>query len=143
MKFLGILLKYLLRSLFSIIIFVLLVGLAKMSRNMNSYINFLNNNDRSDFKWTQTSTWSGPFWQNNQISWNIADILSGDVIDIETSGLDVYDPAFEEDFNTFTDTSATGTEEGFWFTTSGQTSSDTSNETLSNTELLNQRKLAQ
>jgi hypothetical protein len=46
--------------------------------------------------------------------------------------LDVYDPTFEEDLNTFTDTAGTG-EEDFWFTTDTQTWSDTT----SKAELLN------
>jgi hypothetical protein len=107
MKFLGRVLKYLLRSVFSIIVFLLLVGLAKTNRDMNSYISFLNNNDWSMFQRSQLSTWGDPFWPSNQISGDIADMLSGDVVDAELSGLDVYDPAFEEDLNTFTDTSGT------------------------------------
>jgi hypothetical protein len=38
-------------------------------------------------------------------------MLSGDVVDAELSGLDVYDPTFEEDLNTFTDTAGTGEED--------------------------------
>jgi len=115
-----------------------------MNRDMNTYIGFLNNTDWSVFHWSQPATWSDPFWQSNQISWDIADILSGDVTTSDSSWLDVYDPAFEQDLNTFTDASATGTED-FWFTTSGQTVSDQTppSETISKAELLRQRKLAQ
>jgi hypothetical protein len=107
MRFLGRIVKYLLRSFFSIIIFLLLVGLAKTNRNMSAYISFLDGNDWSIFQWSQPATWSDPFWQGNQNSGDIADMLSGDSVDAQTSGLDVYDPAFEEDLNSFTDTSGT------------------------------------
>jgi len=111
MRFFGKLIKTLLRSLFSIIIFILLVGLAKMNRDINSYISFLNDNDRSSFHRSQPTTWSDPFRENNQISGNIADIL-GETPDPELSGLDVYDPAFEQDLNEFSDPSLSGTTEG-------------------------------
>jgi hypothetical protein len=54
--------------------------------------------------------------------------------------LDVYDPAFEEDLNTFTDTSGTWAEEDFWFTTSGQTAPDAAHNSADaepKTQLLN------
>ena len=79
---------------------------------MGAYVGFLNNTNWSVFHWSQPATWSDPFWQNNQTSGAIADILSGDAMDTELSGLDVYDPTFEEDLNTFTDAASTG-EEGF------------------------------
>ena len=61
-------------------------------------------------------------------------MLSGDNIDAELSGLDVYDPAFEEDLNEFTDTSLSGTnEEEFWFSADAQTWSGVT----SKAELLN------
>jgi hypothetical protein len=50
-----------------------------------------------------------PFWSNSQttgnINDNIADIISNDTIVPENTGMDVYDPAFEQDFNAITDTS--------------------------------------
>ena len=85
MHFLGRFLKYLLRSAFSIIIFLLFVGWAKMSRDMNSYISFLNSNDWSVFHRSQPATWVDPFWQNQQISGDIADVLSDDATNSETS----------------------------------------------------------
>lgn len=113
MHFLGRAMKYLLRSLFSIIIFLLLVGLAKTNRDTNAYISFLNNNDRSLFHRSQLATWTDPFWPS-QGSGAIADMFSGATIDAELSGLDVYDPAFEQDLNSVTDTSVSGTiEEDF------------------------------
>jgi len=144
MRFIGRTIKYLLRSAFSIIIFLLLVGWAKMNRNMNAYIGFLNTNDWSVFHWSQLSTWADPFWPH-QLSGSISDILSGDVTDSTTSWLDVYDPAFEQDLNTFSDTS--GTTEDYGFTTGEQTTSDngTSSGTDSKSSLLNlikQRELA-
>jgi len=143
MRFLGRIVKYFLRSLSSIILFLLLVWLAKTNRNVSAYISFLDSNDWSIFQWSQPATWSDPFWQNTQISGDIADMLSGDIVDAQTSGLDVYDPAFEEDLNSFTDTSSTT--EDYWFTTSGQITSDTpsSSGTISKAEMLRQRKLAQ
>jgi hypothetical protein len=68
MKFLGRTLKYLLRSIFSVIVFLLLVGWAKMDRNMGAYVSFLNSNDWSVFHLSQPATWTDPFWQNNQTS---------------------------------------------------------------------------
>ena len=107
-----------------------------MGRDMNLYIGFLNSNDRSVFHRSQPATWVDPFWQNKQISGDIADILSGDA-NSETSWLDVYDPAFEQDLNAFTDGSGTATE-NYGFTTTGQTGSGThdSADTTSQSQLL-------
>jgi len=118
MRFFGRVVRYLLRSISSIILFLLLVWLAKTNRNVSAYISFLDGNDWSIFQRSQPATWSDPFWQHTQNSGDIADILSGDIVDAQTSGLDVYDPTFEEDLNSFSDTS--GTTEDYWFTTSGQ-----------------------
>lgn len=144
MRLIGRIIKYLLRSAFSIIIFLLFVGWAKMNRDMNSYIGFLNDNDRSVFHRSQPATWGDPFRPNKQISGDIADILNNDETDPALSGLDAYDPQLEEDLNEFTDTTTT---EDFGFTTTGQTSSGAheSADTASQSELLNlikQRELA-
>ena len=136
MRFIGRTIKYLLRSAFSIIIFLLLVGWAKINRDMNAYISFLNNNDRSVFHWSQVSTWGDPFRPNKQISGDIADILSGDALDPELSGLDVYDPAFEEDLNAFSNLSLSGSEEDYGFTATGQTDTETSSDADSKSSLL-------
>jgi len=104
MHFLGSVIKYLLRSVFSIIVFLLFVGLAKMNRDMNAYVSFLNSNDWSVFHWSQPATWGDPFW-SHQNSGNIADMFLDSTVDAQLSGLDVYDPALEEDLNTITDTS--------------------------------------
>ncbi len=108
-----------------------------MNRNTSAYIDFLNTTDRSVFHRSEPATWVDPFRQNNQISGNIADLLTWDAMDAELSGLDVYDPAFEEDLNTFTDES--GTTEDYGFTTTGQTATDTSasSGSTSQSELLN------
>lgn len=147
MAFLGKILKYLLRSLFSIIVFLLFVWFAKTNRDINAYITFLNSNDGSVFHWSQPATRSDPFWPNIQNSGNIADIFSGDTTDSIASWLDVYDPSFEQDLNTITDSSLSGsTEEDYWFTSDQQTTGttpNTSTETISKLELLRQRKLAQ
>jgi len=69
--------------------------------------------------------------------------------DVPVSGLDVYDPSFEQDMNTITDSSLSGVdEEPFWFVASGANISGTNApaETTSKTELLNviqKSKLAQ
>lgn len=76
-----------------------------MHRNMNSYVLFLDSTDRSVFHRSQPATWADPFWPNiQQTTGDIADILSGDALDAEMSGLDVYDPAFEDEFNTLPET---------------------------------------
>jgi hypothetical protein len=95
-----------------------------MNRNTSAYIDFLNTIDWSVFHRSEPATWVDPFWKNNQISGNIADLLTWDAMDTQLSGLDVYDPAFEEDLNTFTDGS--GTTEDYGFTTSGQAIPDAS-----------------
>lgn len=111
MRFFGKILKHLLRSIFSIIIFVLFVGLAKMNRNAGAYINLLANESWSMITWSQPATWIDPFWPSNQTSGDIADIL--DETTTESSGLDVYDPAFEQDLNNIVDTLLSGDEEDF------------------------------
>ena len=113
-----------------------------MNRNMNAYISFLNNNDWSVFHRSQPATWGDPFRPSKQNSGDIADMLSGDVSDTETSGLDVYDPALEQDLNTITDTSLSGDTVDYGFTTTGQTTSDTqtSSSTISKSDLLNEIK---
>lgn len=133
MRFFGRTIKYLLRSIFSIAIFLLLVGWAKMNRDMGAYITFLNGNDWSVFHASQPATWSDPFWPNNHLSGNISDILSNDAGTSISSWLDVYDPAFEEDLNTITDSSLSGaTGEDFWFTTNWQaTDTQTTGVTIS------------
>lgn len=110
MHFLGSVLKHILRSVFSIIVFLLLVGMAKMDWNVGEYISFLNTNDWSQFHRSQTATWTDPFWPQATTG-DIADIFPADVVDTQSSGLDVYDPAFEQDLNQFTDPSATGQED--------------------------------
>ncbi len=82
MRFFGRTIKYLLRSLFSIIVFLLLVGLAKMHRDTTAYISFLNTTDRSVFHRSQPATWTDPFW-SQQSSGAIADMFSGDTEDME------------------------------------------------------------
>ena len=87
MHFLGRTIKYLLRSLFSIIILIMFIGWAKMNRSLPAYVGFLNTNDRSIFHWSQPASWSAPFWPNKQISGDIADNLS------DTSGIIVDNQA--------------------------------------------------
>lgn len=137
MRFIGRTIKYLLRSLFSIIVFLLLVGLAKTNRDINSYISFLNSNDWSIFHWSQPATWGDPFWPTNQNSGGIADILSDDIVDVldpNFSGANT-DPAFEQDSTLMTDSSW----ENFWFTTSWEavSNTETSSGKTSTAELLN------
>ena len=81
MLFLGRTLKYLLRSLFSIIVFLLLVGLSKSNRDINMYISFLNSNDWSVSQLSQPANWSDSFWPKIQSSSGISDMLSGDAAD--------------------------------------------------------------
>lgn len=141
MKFLGRFIKYLLRSLFSIIIFLLFMWLAKMNWDTGAYISFLNSNDRSVFHWSQPATWSDPFWSNTyQWSWEIADMFSNDTWNDQLSGLDVYDPSFEEDLNSVSDGSLSDSSgQDFWFTTDEQPSSGSqiSSGTTSRDQLLN------
>ena len=141
MKFFVRFFKYLLRSLFSIIIFLLLVWFAKMNWDTGAYISFLDSTDRAVFHWSQPSTWSDPFWSNtHQWSWEIADMFSNDTWDAQLSGLDVYDPAFEADLNTISDGSLSDSSgQDFWFTTDEQLSSGSQiwSGTTSRDQLLN------
>lgn len=97
----------------SIIIFLLLVGLAKSHWNFGSYISFLDANDWSVFHWSQPATWADPFWPNKTADSSIEDILSDDEIEAEMSGLDAYDPTFEDELNTLPDTTITTEDEDF------------------------------
>ncbi len=139
MRFLGRVVKYVLRSFFSIIVFLLFVWWSKMNRDANSYVTFLNDHDWLSFQWSQPATWTDPFWPNENTSDTISDMFTWDQIDSEMSGLDVFDPAFEEDFNDATAWSLSGAEEDFWFTTDEQknTNAQTWSETTSKSELLN------
>lgn len=109
MKLIGKIMKHILWSIFSIIVFVLLVGLAKIDRNVGNYITFLNSHDRATFRWSQAATWTDPFWSNTPSSGNIADVVSSDTISSELSSLDVYDPALEQNSNPIVDISLSGT----------------------------------
>ena len=104
-------------SLFSIIVFLLLVGLAKMNWNVNWYVDFLNTNDWSVFHWSEVSTWADPFWPTTPENVSIEEVLSDDEVGAEIDLLDVYDPSFEEDLNTISDDSMFSGEEDFGFTT--------------------------
>lgn len=110
-----------------------------MDRNLGEYIDLLNTNDWSVFHRSQPATRADPFWPDTQkTTGDIADILSGDALDAEMSGLDVYDPAFEDEFNTLPETWLSWEEEWFWFTTDGQTSdTQESADDASQSELLN------
>ena len=116
-----------------------------MHRNVGAYITFLNSNDWTIFHRSQPATWTEPFWSTHQLSGDIADILSDGIINTVntwTTGLDVYDPALEQDLNTITDTSLSGTSgQDFWFTTDGQTTgATTSSGSTSKSALLNALK---
>ena len=147
MKFIGRLIKYLLRSVFSIIIFLILVGLAKMNRDAVGYIRFLDANDRSIFHRSQPATWSDPFWPNSQTTGDIADILSNGTVTTgslpsDSSWLDVFDPSFEQDLNavadgSLSDSSGSGTD--FWFVNPDKTTpvTQTWGETTPKDQILN------
>ena len=81
MRFIGRTIKYLLRSVFSIIIFLLLVGLAKTNRDIDAYVMSLNTTDWAELHWAQPDTWVAPFWTNDYVSGDISDMFSDDVID--------------------------------------------------------------
>jgi len=115
MRFLWKTLTYLLWSVFSIIVFLLLVGLAKMKRDVNGYISFLNANDRSVFHRSQPATWADPFWPEQHADIGIEDMLTDKELEDEISGLDVYDPAFENEFATLSTSDSLDEEEDFGF----------------------------
>jgi len=125
MHFLGKVIKRLLRSIFSIIIFLLLIWWAKMNRNLNAYIDFLNSNDRSAFHRSQPATWVDPFWQSKELSGDIADQLTWDGTNPSSSGVDASDFTLDEELSAFSDSGISDTTgEAFWFTSGGQTTSN-------------------
>lgn len=85
-----------------------------MDRNLGEYIDLLNTNDWSVFHRSQPATRADPFWPDTQkTTGDIADILSEDSLDAEFSGMDVYDPAFEDELNDLPESSFTDEDEGF------------------------------
>ncbi len=68
-------------------------------------------------------------------------MLSNDATTTWSTGLDAYDPALEQDLNSVANGSLSDSGQDYWFTATGQTSSNTSDITLSGTtsksELLN------
>lgn len=112
--------KHILRVIFGIFVFIFLVGLAKSDRQIWTYINFLNTHDGESFRWYNPVTWGQSFWPN-KASDNISETLSWDTDDNSNSDLDVYDPAFEEDLNEFSDDTYSWTSEAdYGFTTEAQ-----------------------
>ena len=116
LKFIGKFLKYLLWIIFLFIILFLFIWLTKFKFNLGTYINFLNDRDRIPVR--NQVTLSNPSsiwyifrgsWNMLQLSWDIADSLSWESLSWEelnwqTTGLDVYDPSFQEGFDTTADT---------------------------------------
>ena len=78
-----------------------------MKWDVNAYISFLNTNDRSVFHRSEPATWTDPFWPHQTSATSIDDLLSDEEIETGISGLDVYDPAFEEDLNALPESSLT------------------------------------
>ncbi len=78
-----------------------------MKWDMNAYISFLNANNRSVFHRSEPVTRTDPFRPHQTSSTGIDDLLSDEELETEMSGLDVYDPAFEEDLNALPDSSLT------------------------------------
>lgn len=114
--------KHILRVIFGIFVFIFLVGLAKSNRNMWAYVNFLNTHDWESFRWYNPVTWGESFWPAKSSN-DDSDTLSGTVTDSSNSGLDVYDPALEEDLNEFADDTYSWTSESdYGFTTEAQVS---------------------
>ncbi len=125
MRFLWMFFKYLLRSAFSIIIFLLFIWWAKMNWNIWSYINFLDGTTWSVFHRSQPATRVDPFWPHEQFSGSISDVFSDPSGDSGTSWLDVYDPNFGSDLNSFSGEDTSGEDQSYWFTASGQASHTT------------------
>lgn len=138
MHFLGRLIKYLLRSLFSIVVFILLVGLAKTHRQIGTYIDFLNTNDWTSLRDTQGTHWTDMLWPTTQQVESISDVL-----DESLSGDTLYDADLE---NALMDQPASDGEEDFGFLTGEaveqphdtNTSGDAKSELL---KLIKQREL--
>lgn len=138
MRYLGIFVKYLLWSLFSIIVFLLLVGLAKSQWKISTYVQFLNANDWSVISFSHPNSRVTLFWPTTNVSGDIADILDPSV-DSPQTGLDVYDPAMEEELNMLLQDSLSGDQQEAFGFTWGSTSSDSapSASTNSKAELYN------
>ena len=144
LQFIWRFIKYLLWIILIFIIGLLFIWFAKFNFQLNSYIDFLNNRDRipvrNQTNIFQPSTvwfifrWS---WWVNQLSWDILDVLSGENLtwfDLswDATWLDVYDPSFQEEFDSdpSTDLNKSWADTQSWF---GFTNTDTWTTTSSNT----------
>lgn len=114
-------LKYLLWTVFWLILIFLLVWLAKSHRNIPTYISLLNHQTISDFKWFSV------FQSKSDNPWQIKSLWTWDSIkswfetgeqldDSNTSWLDVYDPQFEQDMQDASlDSILSWETEDYWF----------------------------
>lgn len=121
--------------------FLLLVGRAKTHRDINGYISFLNTTDWSVFHRSQPATWADPFWPHQDTEVSLEDMLSDEELEAEITNLDVYDPTFEDELNTLSDTSTGDVieEEDFGFVTD-ETHNSASEDTSTIQQLMEQRK---
>lgn len=115
MRLLWICVKYFLWSILSVIVFLLLVGLAKSHWSVSWYVQFLNTNDWSVFTISNVSTWADPFWPTGVKEDSIEDILSDEELESEMDALDVYDPSFEADLNAIVYDEVAAEDESFGF----------------------------
>jgi hypothetical protein len=109
--------KYLLRIIFSIVLLILIIWLAKSNRNLSTYMSLLNQTNISDLRWwkildiiRQKSESKKSDNKTTKSTWDL--ILQ----DENNTWLDVYDPQFEEDMqNASLDSMLSWAEEDFWF----------------------------
>lgn len=109
--------KYVLRAILWIILALLIVWFSRSNRNLSTYISLLNQTNISEFKWWKILEVLFPSPVNNQpdslninSTWNI--IIQNE----DSTGLNVYDPKFEENMqNIPLDTMLSWSEKDFWF----------------------------
>lgn len=122
--------KYVLRAILWIILALLIIWLSRSDRNLSTYISLLNQTNISEFKWWKILEILLPNPVNKQPdSLNINSTWNVIIQNEDGTGLNVYDPKFEEDMqNISLDTMLSWSEKDFWFKPDSGSSSIQSNE---------------
>jgi len=143
MRIVKTLFTYLLWSIFSIILFLLLVGYAKTNWNLREYVYFLNDHSWSVFSWSDPATWSDPFWPNWDAVLTIEDSILDESSLVDSWTFDPYDPAFEDELSNLPQSDISVEDNDFGFVTEDTLSTSSGNTTQSSStikQLIEQRK---
>mgnify|MGYP001805876729 CR=1 FL=1 len=126
--------KYLLWTILSFIIIVLIIWLSKSNRDLPAYIGLLNQTNISDLWWK--SIFQSILWDRGAVNtWDIVNPNSTwktdqsgfqNIEEEKEEGLDVYDPQFEQDMQDVSiDSILSGEEEGYGFKQEATTTNKT------------------